>query len=244
VPTGTSKQDAEPVRRSKPGVIEWLQTVPGIVTAIAGLLAAVGAFYGGAQLSASNGSPQPVVTVTVPVPGRTVTVPAAAATVSAGSSSHAASASTAGGTALPPGAVYLSTLTPLQDNESEYSRSAIEAPQEIGTTRYSDSIRFNCGDQDYTSSLVYDVAGYSALQLTLGVPDNATDAAGNSAAIRFLKDGGSTQLIPQVTVALDQAQTVTVQLSGTSQLEISCTASSSIPSGGLDIALGNAALIR
>ena len=243
VTSGTTKQDTESVRRSKPGVIEWLQTVPGIVTAIAGLLAAVGAFYGGAQLSSSNGTPRPAVTVTVP--GHAVTAPAAAATVTvtAGPSPHATSVPTTSGTALPAGAVYLSTLTPLQDNEPEYIGTATEAPQRIGTTTYSDSVRFTCGDQGFPSSLVYDVAGHSALRFTLGVPDNATHAAGNSAAVRFLKDGGSTQLIPQVTAALDQAQTVTVPLTGTSQLEISCEAAS-FEGGGIDIVLGNAALIR
>jgi hypothetical protein len=243
VTSGTTKQNAEPAQKGKPGVIEWLQTVPGIVTAVAGLLAAVGALYGGAQLSSSNGTPRPAVTVTVPVPGDTVTVSAAAATVAAGSSPHAPPVPTTSGTVLPPGAAYLSALRPLQDNEPQFSEGATEAPQQIGTTTYTDSVRFTCGDQGDTSSLVYDVAGYSALRFTLGVPDNATDAAGNSAAVQFLKDGGPTQLIPQVTTALGQPQTVTVPLAGTVQLEISCTASSS-SGGGIDIVLGNATLSR
>jgi hypothetical protein len=245
VTSGATKQGADPVQRKRPGVIDWLQTVPGIVTAIAGLLAAVGAFYGGAQLSSGGATPQPAVTVTVPAPGHTVTVPAAATvTVTAGSTSRATQVPTASGTALPPGAVYLSARAPLQFDEQEYSGTTTEAPEQIGTTTYPDSVRFLCDDQDYTSSLVYDVAGFSALRLTIGVPNDATDAAGNSAAVQFLKDGGSTQLIPQVSVALDQAQTVTVPLTGTSQLELSCTASSSPGSGGMDIVLGNAALIR
>lgn len=215
------------------------------MTAVAGLLAAFGAFYGGAQLSSNSGTPRPAVTVTVAAPSRTATVPVGATvTVTAGSNSHAASVPTTSGTSLPAGAVYLSTLTPLQENDPEYSSTVSEASQEIGTTRYPDGVRFSCDDQGCTSSLVYEVAGYGALRLTLGVPSTAKDAAGNSAAIEFLKDGGSTQLIPQVTIALDQAQTVTVPLAGTSQLEISCTATSSIGSGGMDIALGNAALIR
>lgn len=106
---GTTKQDAEPTRRSKPGVIEWLQTVPGIVTSVAGLLAAAGAFYGGAQLS-TGGTPRPGVTVTVQAPGRTVTVPGQAVTVTeaAGPSTQVAPTPTVGSTALPPGAAHLS----------------------------------------------------------------------------------------------------------------------------------------
>jgi hypothetical protein len=79
------------------------------------------------------------------------------------------------------------------------------------------------------------------LEVTIGVPSNATNASGNSAAVQFLKDGGSTQLIPQVTATLDQPQAVTIPLSGTSQLDISCTASNN---GGEDVVLANAALIR
>ena len=68
-----------------------------------------------------------------------------------------------------------------------------------------------------------------------------SDASGNSAAVQFLKDGGSTQLIPQVTATLDQPQTVNIPLSGTSQLDISCTASNR---NGEDVVLANAALVR
>ena len=68
-----------------------------------------------------------------------------------------------------------------------------------------------------------------------------SDASGNPAAVQFLKDGGSTQLIPQVTATLDRPQTVNIPLSGTSQLDISCTASNS---NGEDVVLANAALVR
>jgi hypothetical protein len=239
-PETDTKPDTNPAGHRKPAVIEWLQTVPGIVTAVAGLLAALGAFYGGAQLSSANGAPQPAVTVTVPGPGPTVTVPA----VAAPSSPPAGSVPAATGTSLPPGAVSLSTLTPLQDVEPGTSgETASPAPQRVGTAKYSDSIRFNCGDQGYQSSLVYEVSGYSTLRLTLGVPNDAADAVGNSATVQFSKDGNS-QLIPQVTAALDHAQAITVPLAGTSQLEISCTAASYAGAGGIDIVLGNATLLR
>jgi hypothetical protein len=230
--TFETKRDDERVRQSKPSVIEWLQTVPGIVTAVAGLLAAAGAFYyGGSQLT-RGGIPQPAVTVTVPAAGATVTV-------TAGSSPDAASAPAVGGTALPTGDVYLSTLTPVPN--IDIWGAPTEAPQQIGTVTYPDSIRFSCGIAGSPSTLVYDVAGYRALRLTLGVPNNAADAAGNSAAVQFLRAGASTQLIPQVTVALDQAQPVTVPLSGTAQLAINCTTTSS---AAFDIVLGNATLIH
>lgn len=242
VTSGTTKQEqeAENTRPGKPGLIEWLQTVPGIITAVAGLLAAVGAFYGGAQLS--GGRPQPTVTVTARAAGATVTVPAAAATVTV----TAGPVPTISGTALPPGARYLTSLTPLLDTEPDNTQGITVAPQEIGATAYTQSVRFTCGDKpsfnvSLASSLVYEVAGYRALEVTIGVPSNAANALGNSATIQFLKDGGSTQLIPQVTVTLDQPQTVTIPLSGTSQLDISCIAANQ---GGEDVVLANAALVR
>lgn len=90
--------------------------------------------------------------------------------------------------------------------------------------------------------MVYEVAGYRQLQLTIGIPSDATNASGNSAAVKFLKDGGSTQLIPQVTVALDQPQRVTVPLSGTSQLDINCIDAEAY--SGMDVVLANAVLVR
>lgn len=243
VTSGTTKTDAERIQPGKPGVIEWLQTVPGIVTAVAGLLAAAGAFYGGAQLSGGD-TPQPAVTVTARASGAAVTVPAPAitVTVTARAAATADPVPTIRGTTLPPGAAYLSSLTPLQDNEPDNSQGVSVAPQQIGATTYSESVRFTCGDPiSGASSLVYDVAGYRALEVTVGVPSNATNGSGNSAALQFLKDGGSTQLIPQVTAMLDQPQTVNIPLSGTSQLDISCTASDNT---GEDVVLADAALVR
>jgi hypothetical protein len=243
VTSGTTRQKAEEIRPGKPGVIEWLQTVPGIVTALAGLLAAAGAFYGGAQLSDSS-TPRPTVTVTARAAGAAVAAPAptVTVTVTAQAGATADPVPTITGTALPPGAVYLSSLTALRDTEPDNGGGATIAPQQIGATTYPESVRFTCGDPiSGASSLVYDVAGYRALEVTIGIPSNATNAAGNSAAIQFLKDGGSTQLIPQVTAVLDQPQKVTIPLTGISQLGISCTASNNT---GEDVVLGDAALVR
>ena len=228
--SGTSQQDKETPRKSKPGLLDFLKTVPGILTAVATLITAIAgaSFYGGTQLS--SGAPQPTVTVTVTAPARTVTESAAAThqgfqgqTTPEGSDPSSAA-----------GNIYLSSLTPLQDNEPG---TVIKGPQQIGMTPYPDTVRLTCY-AGIPSSVVYDVAGYKTLRATLGVPSDATNASGNSAAVQFLKDGTSTQLTSGITVALDQPQVITVPLKGASQLGISCSGSN----GNIDIALANATL--
>lgn len=211
--------------------------MPGILTGLAALITAVaGAFYGGTQLSPRGPQPAVTVTVTVTAPGRTVT----ASTGAAHRGSRSGPTSQNSGSVQAAGAVHLSSLTPLQDNENRSGDSASEGPQQIGSATYADSVRFTCGPQSDPSSLVYDVAGYKTFKATIGVPSDATNASGNSTAIQFLKDGSSVQLSPGITTALDQPQNVTIPLSGASQLEISCASSSS--ESDMDIVVANATL--
>jgi hypothetical protein len=90
-----------------------------------------------------------------------------------------------------------------------------------------------------TDDVIYNVARYKIFKAFIGVPNNSTDAAGTTATISFLKDGTKTRLIPDFTVALDQPKRIRVNLDGSSQLEIDCTASQP---GGIDIVFGNATL--
>jgi hypothetical protein len=231
---GSTNQRNGPTRDDKPRLIDWLQTVPGIVTAVTGLIVVLaGVGYGSARLS-NSATPRPTVTATAVTP----TGPQSGAP--AVSSTNDTSATQA------PGSVFLDTLTPIQDHEDSGGGTASAAPQQIGTTSYPNSVRFNCASSSYEdpSYLIYVVAGYTALRVTIGVPNDAVSAAGNSGTLKFLKDGGSTQLSPQVTTALDQPQSVTVPLAGASQLEISCQSSAPFVPSGLDIVLGNAILIR
>ena len=96
-------------------------------------------------------------------------------------------------------------------------RASPDSPQPIGTTTFSDAIRFSCSvSNSYYSynSLIYVVAGYKTLAATFGIPNNAADAAGNSATIKVYKDG--TELGQPVTVALDHPQRVSLPLQGSS----------------------------
>jgi hypothetical protein len=58
----------------------------------------------------------------------------------------------------------------------------------IGKTSYLDSVRFTCyTGVDSAASLVCDVAGFAFMNGTLGVPSNATNAAGDTMNITLLQ---------------------------------------------------------
>lgn len=216
-------------------VLGFLGTLPGLITAVAALITAIGgAFLGGTQL-AGRSQAQPTVFVTVTAsasPAGQETDPSGSAPASSGSTP-----ATVSGTDL-------SSLTPVQSSVDGFTTNG---PQQIGTTTYSNAIRFSCSTSNDAygyNSLVYVVAGYKTLNATLGVPDNASNAAGNSATIKFYKDGGSTELGQPVTIALDSPQRVSLPLQGSSQLEISCVAANQTGNNGddIDVAIGGATL--
>ena len=112
----------------------------------------------------------------------------------------------------------------------------------LGTKSFDQSIRFTCeGGQ---SSVVYNVAGYSFLDATVGVPNDATNAAGNTAVISFLKNGTSTQLTQPITEVVGQQQPIHLDLQGAAQLDIACVATVGVNGSyiSMDIAFGNATI--
>jgi hypothetical protein len=160
-----------------------------------------------------------------------------------GSPSAAPSVSSTATAAPATSGTNLFNLTPVQ-NTGAYS--LVNGSEEIGTITYPDSVRFTCetGDDVAHTYLVYDVAGFSFLNATLGVPSDATNAAGNTMAITFFKDGTTQQLGKTISIALDQPAPIHLNLDGASQLEIGCAATSGASQQpvGMDVALGNAAL--
>jgi hypothetical protein len=62
--------------------------------------------------------------------------------------------------------------------------------------------------------------------------------------ITFYKDGSATQLSSPVTVTLDHPQSIHLNLQGSSQLEVACSAinTSNQQTAYMDVALGNATI--
>ncbi|HEV2254525.1 MAG TPA: hypothetical protein VGS06_15130 [Streptosporangiaceae bacterium] len=215
-------------------VLGFLGTLPGLITAVAALITAIGgAFLGGTQLAGQSRA-QPTVFVTVT---------ATASAASQGTDPSGSAPASSGSTSATVSGTDLSSLTPVQSSVDGFTTNG---PQQIGTTTYSDAIRFSCSSPESGygyNSLVYAVAGYKTLNATFGIPDNASNAAGNSATIKFYKDGGSTELGKPITIALDSPQRITLPLQGSSQLEISCVAAQTGSSGDdIDVAIGDATL--
>jgi hypothetical protein len=227
-------------------VLGFLGTLPGIITAVAALITAIaGAFLGGAQL-ASQPQAQPTVYVTVTAPPSASSASSSPAARPNPTTAPPGSAASTGAPPATDSGTPLSSLTPVQNSVDNFTASS---PQKVGTTLYSDAIRFSCSsasDPFGYNSVVYNVAGYTTLNATFGIPDNAGNAANNSATIKFFKDGGSTELGQPFTIALDSTQQVSLNLQGSSQLEISCVAANedSTTSSGddIDVAIGNARL--
>jgi hypothetical protein len=215
-------------------VLGFLGTLPGLITAVAALITAIGgAFLGGTQLAGQSRA-QPTVFVTVT---------ATASAASQGTDPSGSAPASSGSTSATVSGTDLSSLTPVQSSVDGFTTNG---PQQIGTTTYSDAIRFSCSSPDSGygyNSLVYAVAGYKTLNATFGIPDNASNAAGNSATIKFYKDGGPTELGKPITIALDSPQRISLPLQGSAQMEISCVAAQ-IGSDGddIDVAIGDATL--
>lgn len=207
-----------------------------LVVVLVVVLAAAGGFLAG-RLTAPAGNP--------------VAAPPAAATTTPATSSRSnqvapqpapstgQSAANSTGVPAADGPAYLDVLKPV---EATYAGNFVTGPEQIGTTNYPRSVRFTCeGGQ---TMVVYDVAGFTYLNATLGVPNDAPNGAGNTAAVTFFKDGSTNQLAPAVNDVVGQPQQIHLNLAGSAQLEIACSATNNTSHGyiGMDITLGNGIL--
>jgi hypothetical protein len=144
-----------------------------------------------------------------------------------GSSSPSAAVSPPTSAAPPPTTgTNLFTQDPVQVNDA----SVTDWAAQIGNTSYPDSVRFTCNTGvESATSLVYDVAGFAFLNATLGVPSNATNAAGNTMNVTFFKDGSTDQLGKTITVSLDNPVPLHLSLGGAPQLAIESAPPRTVP---------------
>jgi hypothetical protein len=137
----------------------------------------------------------------------------------------------------------LSELTPVQ----EFNVSKVSAgPVRFGTTTYTDSVRFTCdsGGHDSAGDLDYVVTGYGTMSAVLGVPSDDTSATGGAMTVSFFNNGTGAQTSDPVVVSPGHPQNVHLRFSGSSQLEISCSAVSAATKSAryMELALGNATI--
>jgi hypothetical protein len=137
----------------------------------------------------------------------------------------------------------LSQLTPVQ----EFNVSNVSAgPVRIGTTTYTDSVRFTCdsGGHDSAGDLDYVVTGYGSVSAVLGVPSEDASARGDTMTVAFFNNGTGSQMSAPFTISLGHPQAVHLRFSGSSQLVISCSAVSAASRSAryMELALGNATI--
>lgn len=224
---------AQPPRKKR-GFIGFLSNFKEILASAAGIITAVASLTAGAAAGH-------YVTVAVSAPATvtvdhttTVTAPAPANYTPSSSETSASTVAAA------PGTTYLSAIQPVQTLASLVNVTT--GAEQIGTRNYPDSVRFDCAPD---GSLVYDVAGDEFFDATIGVPDDATNAAGNTMSITFFKDSNSTEQLGQPNnIAVGAPKNVQINLQGATQLEIQCQATNDTThnAASMDAALGNATL--
>ncbi len=136
------------------------------------------------------------------------------------------------------GTTNLSSIKPVRINGVTVSTGS----EQIGTSSYPFSVRLACLGA-FNPDVTYNVAGYAFLDAVIGVPNDATNAAGSTTALTFVKDG-SIQLGSPINIALGQPQQVHLDLQGAQQLVIKCspTVNTTHQVTNMDIALGNATI--
>jgi hypothetical protein len=196
-PSGTGDPGEGAPKSARKSIPKFFGTLPGIITALAALITAIGgAFFGGTQVGTGPG---PTVTVTAP---------------SGEGSLPAQSGVPTGSVSAPADAVGLSTLTPITG-----WALVTKGSRHFGTTTYENSVTISC-----SGSLTYDVVGSKALDAIVGIDNDSADGADASVTVQFIGDdihlGGAT-------VSIDHPQPIHVPLQGKSQLVISCTSTGS-----------------
>lgn len=261
--TGTTPRGEPKVVRLRKSVLIWLICLLVVaVLAIVGLVRylpahkttanAVATTSAKASPSATQPSPSQSASSSAPstdassTPSTGASSAAAGATDSSSPGSNASPAPTTSAVAATgggPGAPIadLSALTPVS---TSYVSNQSTGPEQIGATTYEDSVRFTCDSYGSKAGVIYNVAGYKYLTTLIGIPSDASNGAGNAMTITFYKDGSATQLSTPVTVTLDHPQNVHLNLQGSSQLEISCSAidTTNQQSTYMDVAFGNATI--
>jgi hypothetical protein len=198
---------------------QWIAAITGVVAA----LTSVG-FFAGKAVGSNDAAVQPSASASV-----RASIVAIAPTPTAAPSP------------TPAGPRYLSAeqLPPPQGSIGYLSSGSVE----IGAATYSNSIRFTCSPFGFgTGSITFDVAGFAYFDATVGVPNDAKNATGNSMTITFFKDG-ETQLDTPLTIVVGKPKTVHLALQETTQLQIQCGSKSKQGLGAsMDAALGDASL--
>jgi hypothetical protein len=135
---------------------------------------------------------------------------------------------------------YLSNLDPTVNNEGLQNGQEV-----IAAVPYPNSIAFGCsGSYNGQPGEAYDVAGNTVFTAEVGLADNTEYVTGVIATVVFSNEAGQ-QLGKPVQVSLGHPKKVTLNISGLTQLGMSCTgrnAQTGQTTSGFDVAIGDAGI--
>lgn len=217
-----------------------MTSVAGITTAIATITTSASAFLGvvvhhqATQLNQAKAQASQQAQTIQQLQGR---VHAAAASSAAPSAAPSPASTPAVGNA----ARYLSNLQPTVDN------AVVQDGQQVLSDQpYPNSISFGCAGPQGNGQPdeAYDVAGSSTFTAQVGIADDTQSVTGVIATVTFSNEAGQ-QLGKPVNVSLGQPAQVTLNITGVTQLGMTCVARDAHTNqvaSGFDITLGNAGI--
>ena len=216
-------------RRSKSRFGSWITSFSGILASVATIVAAVASVVAAHQTSRVDQltiivrqQRQQLQAYAPKAPARSTTAPSASV-----------------GGAAPTGGTYLSALQPTIENAPLQAGA-----QTMSATAYPNSITFDCDGPVNTdqSDEAFDVAGHTLFRAVVGIPDNAQNATSLNETVTFANQSG-TELIKPVVVSLGNPAVVRINISGVTQLEMTCSGTdpqTQQQENGNQVSLGNA----
>lgn len=209
-----------------------LKSFTGILASLATIAAAVAGIIASHQTTVVHQQSQVIVNLTL----KNKQLQSASASAGA---VPTPSTGAAGGTSLSP-AGYLSALQPTVDQAEVQN-----GQQTMSAKSYPNSVTFQCdGPQgsENPADEAWDIAGNTLFTAVVGIPDNATDATGLDETVIFASQNG-TQLGKPVVISLGSPAQVSLNVSGVTQLQVTCTGVSEPghqQEDGNQLTLGNA----
>jgi hypothetical protein len=198
---------------SKSRLRSWITWLSGILASVATIVAAIASLFAAHQTSRVD-----QLTIIVNQQRQQLRASASAAKAAAAARSNATPSSSSGGAALS-GGTYLSALQPTVNN-ADLGTGA----QTMSATAYPNSITFGCDGTANTDQPdeAFDVAGRTSFSAVVGIPDNTQNATSLNETVTFANQSG-TQLMKPVVVSLGSPASVQLNISGVTQLEMTCS---------------------
>ena len=224
-------------RQSRGRFTQWLTSFSGIATAVAGIMTSAATllgFFAAHQYSQIQHQTQQIQRQTQQIKQLSARQPATAKPANASNAS-----SVTGGGAPSSSSAYLSNQQPTVNNGNVSDQSTTLSGQ-----AYPNSAVFSCsGQYNGQPTQAWDVGGRSTFTAVVGVPDDSQYVTGIVGTLTFTSQDGR-QLSKNVNVSLGHPARVSLNVSGVTQLDVTCNATdpanNGASAGNLQVALAEA----